>query len=88
MQKQRRERKLKMGDPKKHRAKYTGPPHPWQKDRLDAERILIKEHGLKNKKEIWKMQSKLRNFLTQTKQLVGSTSKQAEKEREHKGHCD
>ena len=71
-----------MGDPRKSRSKYESPTHPWQKARIDEERIITNEYGLKNKKEIWMMQSKLRNFLDQTKKLVALTSKQADKERQ------
>ena len=45
-----------MGDPKKLRKKYTPPRHPWQGSRILAENGLVKEHGLKNKKEIYKAQ--------------------------------
>ena len=70
-----------MGDPRKTRAKFSGPSHPWQADRINEEKTLSKEYGLKNKQEIWKMRSKLRNFLAQTKKLVGLDSAQSEKER-------
>ena len=70
-----------MGDPRKTRAKFRGPSHPWQADRINEEKTLSKEYGLKNKQEIWKMRSKLRNFLAQTKKLVGLDSVQSGKER-------
>jgi len=70
-----------MGDPRRIRSKFQTPTHPWQRERIDEERVLTNEYGLKNKKEIWKIRSKLRNFLMQTKKLVALTSKQAEKER-------
>ncbi len=41
-----------MGDPKKIRKKYETPVHPWQKTRIVEEIALLKEYGLKNKKEI------------------------------------
>jgi len=59
-----------MGDPKKLRKKYEPPRHPWQGSRINAEKILTKEYGLKNKKEIWKAQSLLRNFAKQAKNLA------------------
>ena len=70
-----------MGDPRKARKKYKTPSHPWQKDRLEEETKLAEEYGLKNKEEIWKMDSFLKNFTNQTKKLVTLTSKQAEKEK-------
>lgn len=71
-----------MGDPRKHRKKYTKPIHPWQKERIEEEKAIIKEYGLKNKKEFWKMASKLRNFAKQAKNLIAEKGGQAEKEKE------
>ncbi|MBW2985342.1 30S ribosomal protein S4 [Candidatus Woesearchaeota archaeon] len=71
-----------MGDPKKQRKKFSSPSKRWEKERIDREKILIKEYGLKNKKEIWKSESKLRNFTRQAKRLIAITTKQAEKEKE------
>ncbi|MFH2028783.1 MAG: 30S ribosomal protein S4 [Nanoarchaeota archaeon] len=71
-----------MGDPKKRRKKYATPLHPWNRERIDEERILVKEYGLRNKKEIWKLESLLRNFKSQAKRLISLTSKQAEVEKD------
>ena len=70
-----------MGDPKKLRKKYNPPRHPWQGPRINAERILVKDYGLKNKREIYKSQSLLRNFAKQAKQLIAFKSEQSEKEK-------
>ena len=51
-----------MGDPKILRKKFESPSHPWQKSRIEEERQLIREYGLKNKSEAWKMRSKAKNF--------------------------
>lgn len=69
-----------MGDPRKHRAKFKGPKHPWNKTRIDAEKILKKNYGLKNKQEIWRMESVLKKFTDQAKKLITATGEQAEKE--------
>ncbi len=69
-----------MGDPRGQRKKYSGPSHPWVAERLDAERILSKEYGLKNKKELWKMGSLLSNFKNKTKELISSDTEQSKKE--------
>ncbi|MBW2999222.1 30S ribosomal protein S4, partial [Candidatus Woesearchaeota archaeon] len=42
----------------------------------------LKEYGLKNKKEIWKMRSVLRSFSSQAKSLVALETAQAEKEKQ------
>ncbi|MBS1267055.1 MAG: 30S ribosomal protein S4 [Candidatus Woesearchaeota archaeon] len=70
-----------MGDPRKQRKKYSTPIHPWQKNRIDEEKTLTRIYGLKNKKEIWKMVSKLRSFSKQAKNLIASTTPQGIKEK-------
>ncbi len=69
-----------MGDPRRRRKKYAKPMHPWQKERIDAERIFLKEYGLKNKKEIWKMDSLLRKFKRQAKRLIKLPKEKAKSE--------
>lgn len=71
-----------MGDPRKHRKKYTTPMHPWQKERLDAEREIRKKYGTRNKKEIWKMHSKLKSFFVGAKKANSAKSKQDKLETE------
>ena len=70
-----------MGSPKKQRKKFSKPSHPWQKERILAEQELLKEYGLNRKYEIWKMNSILKNFTTQAKNLVTIKNSQVEKER-------
>ena len=67
-----------MGDPKRISRKYSTPNHPWQRERIDEEKILLKEYGMKNKKEIWKMNSQLKRFKRQVKNLVPRMDVQAE----------
>ena len=52
-----------MGDPKRQRKKFSKPNHPWQKERIEAERGIIKQYGLRRKYEIWKMDSMMKKFL-------------------------
>lgn len=70
-----------MGDPRKARKKYSTPIHPWQKFRIEDEKVLIQEYGLKNKKEIWKIASKVKGFSRQAKNLIARTTPQGEKEK-------
>ena len=70
-----------MGDPKLPKKKYKTPSHPWQRVRIDEEKDLMKEYGVKNKKEIWKMNSVLKNFHEQAKSLIVSRTSQADRER-------
>jgi small subunit ribosomal protein S4 len=71
-----------MGDPRKLRATYKGPSHPWQLERIEAEKILVREYGLKNKRELYKINSKVKNFTFLAKNLIASEGKQADLERQ------
>lgn len=71
-----------MGDPRKARKQYKTPSHPWQKNRLIEELDLAITYGLKNKHEIWKMNTILSNITNQSKNLVTAITQQAEKEKE------
>lgn len=71
-----------MGDPRKQRKKYSPPSHPWQAERIKEEKGVLKEFGLKNKTELWKANSTLKNFKAQAKKLITRTDEQASKEEE------
>jgi small subunit ribosomal protein S4 len=70
-----------MGSPKKQRKKFSKPSHPWQKDRILAEKDLLISYGLNRKYEIWKMNTLLKNFTTQAKNLVTTKTLQSDKEK-------
>ena len=70
-----------MGDPKKQKKKYTPPRHPWEKERIEKERGLVKEYGFKNKREIWKMNFIINNVKDQAKKLTALDTSQAEIEK-------
>lgn len=69
-----------MGDIKKKRKKYSRPSHPWQKERIEEEKILLKEYGLVNKKEIWRAESLVRKFSSRVKKLTALRDEQSDKE--------
>jgi small subunit ribosomal protein S4 len=71
-----------MGDPKKTRKTYYTPHHPWKRIRIDEERIIKEEYGMKNKREIFKMSSLLKDFKNQAKKLIALRTAQADKEKE------
>lgn len=71
-----------MGDPRKRRKKYSTPAHPWQKGRIEEEKELITTYGVRNKREIYKMNSMLKGFADDAKKLVALRTKQAEKEKQ------
>ncbi len=69
-----------MGDPRRTRKKFEGPSHPWQRERIEVEKELLKEYGLVNKSEVWKSNSKLKNFSGQAKRLIATRGSQSELE--------
>ena len=58
-----------MGDPKFSRKSYDTPSHPWQGERIQAEAAVVRQFGLKNKTEVWKADTMLRNFRKQSREL-------------------
>lgn len=62
-----------MGQPKFSRKKYDTPSHPWQGDRIKAENEVKAKFGLKNKREIWKAQTRLREIRSQARELISRT---------------
>ncbi len=71
-----------MGDPKRPRKKYQRPIIIWQKDMIDEQKGLTKKYGLKNKKEIWRIESLLKKFREQAKKLIAERTEQGKKEAE------
>ncbi|MCL4325829.1 MAG: 30S ribosomal protein S4 [Candidatus Thermoplasmatota archaeon] len=72
-----------MGDPKFLRKKYERPANPWEGERIKRENELLAKYGLKNKKELWKEQSKMRSIRRQARDLnsrLRTKNLQAEKE--------
>jgi small subunit ribosomal protein S4 len=58
-----------MGDPKKPRKNYDPPSHPWRGERIKEEKELVIKYGLKNKTEVYKAYSYLRNLRSQARTL-------------------
>ncbi|MBW9221650.1 30S ribosomal protein S4 [Methanothermococcus sp. SCGC AD-155-C09] len=69
-----------MGDPRRLSKKYDTPNHPWIGERIKKERELIIKYGLANKRELWKMETKLRTFRRQARKLISDTTEQGAKE--------
>jgi len=49
---------------------WEGPRHPWRKEVLLAEVELIGRYGLKNKRELWKAKTILRNIRKRARALL------------------
>ncbi len=54
---------------RKHK-KYSKPKRPYDKARIEEEAEIIKEYGLKNKREIWKAESKINSIRERAKKLI------------------
>ncbi len=71
-----------MGDTRKQRKQYSTPRHPWEKARIEYEKKLVKEYGLKNKQEVYKHDALIKRIIRYYKELNYQTTEQAQKEQE------
>lgn len=69
-----------MGDPKRQRRKWVGPKHPWRLDVLKEETELLGRYGLRNKRELWRAKTMLRNFRHRARELLGNPDERKERE--------
>jgi small subunit ribosomal protein S4 len=59
-----------MGDIKRLRKKYVKPGHPWQKDRIRSEILLVGRYGLRNKREVWIARTLLGDFRRRAREVL------------------
>jgi len=64
---------------KRQKKKYEKPLRPWDRTRIEAEKKLKQNYGLRRKKEIWRAQSILRNYRRQARNLAAKKDKEKEK---------
>tara|TARA_Y100000310_G_scaffold167546_2_gene167429 strand:- start:69465 stop:69956 length:492 start_codon:yes stop_codon:yes gene_type:complete len=57
---------------RKHK-KYSKPKRPFDKERILEEEDIKKEFGLKNKKEIWRSESKIKSIREKAKKLISAS---------------
>lgn len=69
-----------MGDPKKQRKKYDTPKKPYDRTRIEEEKKVKKDFGLRRKKEIWRAESVLRNFRRRARRLQAQEDEEKSKE--------
>lgn len=60
---------------RKHK-KYSKPKRPFDKARIDEEFEIMKEFGLKNKKEIWRAEAKIKLIREKAKKLISSSQEE------------
>jgi len=68
-----------MGDPKRQRKKYKTPTHPWQRDRLYEELLLVGKYGLRNKRELWRFKTMLSEIRGRARKLLALSPTEREK---------
>lgn len=54
---------------RKHKI-YSRPKRPFDKKRIEEEGVIKKEYGLKNKREIWKADARIKLFRERAKKMV------------------
>ncbi|MDI6798481.1 MAG: 30S ribosomal protein S4 [Candidatus Aenigmarchaeota archaeon] len=64
---------------KKQRKKYERPLKKWDKARIERERKLLKDFGLRRKKEIWRAEALLRKYRRMARELAAKRDKEKEK---------
>jgi small subunit ribosomal protein S4 len=62
---------------RKHK-KYSKPKRPFDKVRIQEESKIKEEFGLKNKREIWKTEAKIKSIREQAKKLISADEKEKE----------
>jgi len=69
-----------MGHPKKQRKKYETPLKPYDKDRIEKEKKIKKDFGLRKKQELWRAESILRTIRRRARALQSKKDMKKEKE--------
>jgi small subunit ribosomal protein S4 len=57
---------------RKHKI-YSRPKRPFEKSRIEEEGKIVDEFGLKNKREIWKAEAKVKIIREKAKKLISAT---------------
>lgn len=53
---------------------FTPPRNPWRSDQLSQELFLLGTYGLRNKRELWRAQTRLSNYRKQARQLLAAST--------------
>lgn len=61
-----------MGDPKKMKKNYESLKKPWEKSRLEEERKIVTEYGIRRKKEIRRLETIIRNLRRRARELIAT----------------
>jgi small subunit ribosomal protein S4 len=61
---------------KREHKSYSRPKKPFEKSRIEEEAKIKKEFGLKNKKEIWKAEAKVKSMREKAKSLISASEEE------------
>lgn len=61
---------------KRKHTRYSRPKRPFDKERIDEEAGIKKEFGLKNKKEIWRAEARIKSMREKAKKLISADSEE------------
>jgi ribosomal protein S4(archaeal type)/S9(eukaryote cytosolic type) len=70
-----------MGAPKRNRKKFSKPKNIYNTARIEADRAMIKEYGLKNMHELWAAQTELSRLRSNVRVLLAGGTPGADKRR-------
>lgn len=68
-----------MGQPKKFRKKYERPKKPYDKARIETEKKIKENFGLRRKREIWRAEGIVRDFRRRARALQAKRNEESEK---------
>lgn len=59
--------------------KYETPIRAWDKQRIEVEKEILKNYGLKNKRELWRVEGTIRKYRRLARELAATENKEQEK---------
>ena len=68
-----------MGDPRKSKKSFSRPKAKWNKERIDAEKEMLRKYGLRRKKELWKTEAIVRDIKRRARGLLATKNEDDEK---------
>lgn len=69
-----------MGHPRKHRAKWSRPLKPFDKDRIASEKKVLQQFGLRRKHELWRAEDIVRDFRRRARELLATQNPKLQEE--------
>ena len=64
---------------KRQKKKFEKPLRPWDRVRIESDKKIIKDYGLRRKKEIWRAENIIRNYRRLARNLAARRDKEKEK---------